>query len=101
MTFTNNPRQASVPNMTAGEVHKAKKCNEFRVIEVWEHKPVATRIAVHVKVYQVLLEYMEPKTGADLVFTTESGEKVTDIGEWTCENNSLLYNNLKFRIGTG
>ena len=31
------------------------------------------------RVYQLLFRYMEPKIGADLVFTTEGGEKVTHV----------------------
>ena len=36
-------------------------------------------IAIRMRVYQLLFRYMEPKTGADLVFTTEGGEKVTHV----------------------
>jgi len=51
---------------------------------VWDHKTVSShgpaRIVLHVRVYQMLLDYMGSKEGADLVFLTSSGEKVTHVG---------------------
>ncbi len=48
---------------------------------VWEHKKAGSALlAVHTRVYDLLLEYMRPKVGADLVFHTASGENVTDMG---------------------
>lgn len=48
---------------------------------MWEHKTAsshgAARLAVHHKIYELLLKYVEEKEGADLVFTTTNGEKVT------------------------
>lgn len=53
-------------------------------ISVWDHKTAsshgAARLAVHVKVYQLLKRYMGSKEGPDLVFTTTTGEKVTHVG---------------------
>lgn len=83
LVYTNFQRQGAVANMTAMEVLAAEKSRNYRVIKVWDHKTVSThvsaRIATHVKVYQLLISFMEPKTGADLVFTTTSGDKVTHI----------------------
>lgn len=81
LLYTNFQRQGAVANMTAGEVTRAEKAREYRVIRVWDHKTAAThgsaRIAAHVKVYQLLVDHMAPKSGADLVFTTGNGERVT------------------------
>jgi hypothetical protein len=83
LTYTNFQRQGAVCNMTAGEVIEAKTVKEYRVISVWEHKTAmshgSARIACHVRVYQVLVDYLGNKSGADLVFTTSSGERVTHI----------------------
>lgn len=76
-------------NMTAGEARASrtltsKKSKDYRVMSVWNHKTVIThgaaQIACHIKVYQLLMEYIGDKKGADLVFTTSSGERVTHIG---------------------
>lgn len=57
---------------------------EHRVIHVWDHNTAMThgpaQIATEVRVYQLLLEYMGSKEGADIVFTTPTGEKVTHLG---------------------
>lgn len=62
LVYTNFQRQGAVANMTAGEVLSAQKCREYQIIMVWEHKTVAThgsaRIAVHIRVYQLLLRYI-------------------------------------------
>ncbi len=69
--------------MTANEVVEAEKSKSFYVISVWEHKTVSSygsaRIALNVRVYQLLLVYMGSKKGPDLVFTTSTGERVTHI----------------------
>ncbi len=80
LTYTNFQRQGAVANMTAGEVMDAEKCREYRVIQVWEHKTVMThssaRLACHIRVYQLLMEYLE-KTQEGCRFTQL--EKVTHI----------------------
>lgn len=69
--------------MTAGEVLTAKPSKGYRVINVWEHKTSGShgsaKMACRIRVYQVLIEYMGTKTGADLVFTTAAGGRVTHI----------------------
>ena len=83
LVYTNFQRQGAVANMTAEEVKAAAKSRDYRVIYVWDHKTKAAhgsaRIAVHIKVYQLLVDYMAPKSGPDLVFTTNTGERVTHI----------------------
>ena len=83
LVYTNFQREGSVMNMTAQEVNSATKSKDFYVISVWQHKTAnshgAARIAVRTNVYQLLQEYMGSKTGADLVFVTNGGEKVTHI----------------------
>ncbi len=72
LVYTNFQRQGSVANMTANEVLEAEKFKIFYVISVWEHKTVSSygsaRIALDVRVYQLLLVYMGSKKGPDLVF---------------------------------
>ena len=54
------------------------------VISVWQHKTTnshgAAKLAVHVKVYQLLTRYCGEREGSDLVFITATGEKVTHMG---------------------
>lgn len=81
--YTNYQRQGAVANMTAGEVATASKNREYRVVSVWEHKTTnshgSAKLAVHIKVYQLLQRYIGDRSGADLVFTS-NGEKVTHVG---------------------
>ena len=80
LAYTNFQRQGAVCNMTAGETMAAEKIRTYYIIEVWNHKTVSShgsaKIAAHVRVYQLLVKYMALKTGADLVFTTNT---LTDI----------------------
>jgi hypothetical protein len=83
LVYTNFQRQGAVLNMTAGEVHAADKSREYRVVKVWDHKTVSShgsaKVAMHVKVYQLLVGYLGDKTGADLVFISTAGEKLTHL----------------------
>ena len=51
LVYTNFQRQGAVANMTAGEVLSTDKCNNYRIVMVWDHKTVSThgsaRIAIH------------------------------------------------------
>ena len=71
-------------NMTASEVMDATSSNTFQVISVWDHKTAAAhgpaKIALKEEIYQLLVQYMGSKTGADLVFTTSGGKRLTHIG---------------------
>jgi hypothetical protein len=83
LVYTNFQRQGAVLNVAAGDVYAADKSREYRVVKVWDHKTVSThgsaRVAMHVKIYQLLVEYLGEKTGADLVFTSTAGEKLTHL----------------------
>ena len=83
IVYTNFQRQGAVANMTVREVREAKVSREYRVVLVWEHKTTMThggaKLAVHIKVYQLLLQFCEELVEADLVFTTLNGEKVLSI----------------------
>lgn len=83
LVYTNFQRQGAVANMTVAEVQAATKSREYRVISVWEHKTTnshgAAKLAIHIKVYQLLQRFIIEKEGSDLVFTTSNGEKVTHI----------------------
>lgn len=84
IVYTNYQRQGAVANMTAKEVLSAKQTRDFYVVLVWEHKTSdshgSAKLAMSTRVYQLLRRYMEGKSGADLVFTTTTGEKTTHVG---------------------
>ena len=84
LVYTNFQRQGAVSNMTVKEVQDAKVSREYRVISVWDHKTAnahgPARLAIHVKIYQLLERYVGGRDGADIVFLTNSGAKVTHIG---------------------
>ncbi len=68
--------------MTAKEALSAVKSRDYRVIYVWEDKTnSSSRLAVHVRVHQLLLEYLGTKSGSDYAFTTSSGEHVKHLGQ--------------------
>lgn len=81
IAYTNFQRQGAVANMTAEEVTKAEQKRDHYVIHVWDHKTAmahgSAALCCPNRVYQLLVEYMGGKKGADLVFLTASGEKVT------------------------
>lgn len=83
MVYTNFQRQGAVANLTAGEVLCADSTRDYRVISVWDHKTASShgpaKIAVSVRIYKLLLDYMGTKQNSDLVFFTTAGEKVTHI----------------------
>jgi len=94
--------------MTAREVMAAQKSkNNYMMVLVRDHKTTSTHgsapIVMHMRVYQLLMRYSEPpytpvhiipyhhigaiylmryldtKAGADYVFTTRTGERITHI----------------------
>ena len=61
------------------------RCKIFHVISVWDHKTAAShgpaKIAIkNQSIYKLLVQYMGRKTGADLVFATTGGKRLTHIG---------------------
>lgn len=83
LRYTNSQWQGAVANMMVAEVLAAEQCQDYRVIQVQQHRSVTThglaKIACHVRVYQLLMDYVEPKKGTDYVFTSSNGEKVTHV----------------------
>ena len=70
-------------NMIAAEVVGATRTKIYLVIGMWDHETAAShgpaKIAVKENVYKLLVEHMGSKTGADLVFTTNGGKRLTHI----------------------
>lgn len=78
LVYTNIQRQSAVMDMTVGEVRAAKSSKSCRIIWVATTNGLA-RITCNMKIYQLLVQYMGSKGGADIVFTTASAERVIRI----------------------
>ena len=85
IVYTNAQRQGTAVNMTVGEVQRATQHGLFKVIARCSHKTSTShglaKIILPNYIYDLLQSLVSPdKKNNDLVFTTSSGQSVTNVG---------------------